>query len=244
MTDARTRATRSLFDGWASTYDDTVRESFGQMSCITFDDYLARVAEALAPAPGARLLEVAVGTAALAITMVRRWASSVHVVGVDANPHMLDRARNNVAMAGLNSSISLREADAADLPFADAFFDGVITSNALHHMDVGAVLTSMARVLRPGGRLVVGDFLEPPRWRSLLGRLVVPPFRFSMRFSSDPARRADGGYATILPWERWEEMLADRGFAVEHHVDFPAEGSPQWEPVPFIVAARRTGAAG
>ncbi len=237
MTDARTLAARTLFDGWAATYDATVRETFGHMSCISYDDYLSRVAEALIPPAGAGVLEVAVGTGALAIAGVRRWPEGVRVVGVDANPHMLAIARHNVEEAGLDGVVTLQEADATAMPFPDDAFDAVITANALHHMDVPAVLSGMARVLRGGGRLVVGDFLEPPRWRSLLGRLVVPPFRFSMRFSSDPARRADGGYATILPWERWAAMLAERGLVVEHHADFPAPGSPQWEPVPFLFSA-------
>jgi len=142
---AGTEATRTLFDDWASTYDATVRETFGHMSGISFDDFLGRICEALAPAPGARVLEVAVGTAALASAVVRRGAAGVHVVGVDASPRMLEVARVNVEAAGLGEAIALQEADATALPFPDASFDGVITSNALHHMDVPKAIAGIAR---------------------------------------------------------------------------------------------------
>jgi ubiquinone/menaquinone biosynthesis C-methylase UbiE len=240
MIDARARANRDLFDTWAPTYDATVREAFGHMAGIAYDDFLARIAEVLAPPPGARVLELAVGTAALTTVVARRWTEVIHILGVDANPRMLEVARANVEARGLGATVTLQEADAATLPFEDASFDAAVASNALHHMDVPAVLSTLARVLRPGGRLVIGDYLEPARWRSLLGRLVVPPYRFSKRFSSDPAQRADNGYATILPWTRWAALLEERGLTVEHHADFPASAASQWEPVPFLVSAVRS----
>jgi ArsR family transcriptional regulator len=80
--------------------------------------------------------------------------------GVDRSPEMLAEAHRRVAAAGLRQ-VTLVRADLAAMPFADASVDGVCSLLALHHAArPAAVVAEFARCVRPGGRVVIGDFVE------------------------------------------------------------------------------------
>jgi demethylmenaquinone methyltransferase/2-methoxy-6-polyprenyl-1,4-benzoquinol methylase len=135
------------------------------------------VAEAVGSAQA--VLDVGTGTAKLAATVARQLPGA-RVVGVDFSEPML-RASTSSAR------IPLAAADALRLPFEDARFDAVMSAFLLRNLsDVGAGIAEQARVLRPGGRLVVlettpgpGGWLQPlfqlyfRRLVPLLGSLVA-----------------------------------------------------------------------
>ena len=99
-----------------------------------------------------RLLDVGCGTGQAS----RRAATFARsVVGVDLSAEML---REATLLAGHVDGVTFMRADAEALPFADASFTAVLCTNSLHHYpDPARALEEMARVLEPGGRLVVGD---------------------------------------------------------------------------------------
>jgi demethylmenaquinone methyltransferase/2-methoxy-6-polyprenyl-1,4-benzoquinol methylase len=143
----------AMFDGVAKRYDltNTVL-SFGQ-------DRLWRRAtrDALDLRPGQRCLDLGAGTGVSTEELTR---SGAYVVGADLSLGML--------AAGVHRGVPLLGADALALPFADESFDAVTISFALRNIvDTGAALRELARVTRPGGRLVVCEFSHPT-W---------PPFR-------------------------------------------------------------------
>ena len=122
---------------------DTVRQE------PAYRAYKARVAELLAPRAGERLLEVGTGTGDDALALAAR--SGADVVGVDSSQTMVDEARRR----------GLREvalADAAALPFDAESFDACWADRVFQHLaDPAAALREMARVTKPGGRLLVVD---------------------------------------------------------------------------------------
>lgn len=142
--------------------------------------------------PGQRALDVCCGTGDVALALARTGAQ---VTGLDFSPEMLAVARRRAQAS--NPPVDFVQGDALALPFADAAFDAVTISYGLRNLaDFAAGLAEMARVLRPGGRLVVLDFGKPAHraWRAVYFaylRAAVPFFGWVF------AGRADA-YAYIL----------------------------------------------
>jgi len=113
------------------------------------------------PADGGTILDVASGTAGVAISLARR--SGARVVGVDLTENMLRRGQSNVAAAGLDGRIRLVAGRAEQLPFPDASFDGLTFTYLLRYVeDPAATLAELARVVKPGGRVASLEFCSPP----------------------------------------------------------------------------------
>jgi demethylmenaquinone methyltransferase / 2-methoxy-6-polyprenyl-1,4-benzoquinol methylase len=160
---ARTRHARELFAPLGPTYDRYARLlSFGQ------DPRWRSFLVSRVPADAHRVLDVASGTAAVAIELARAEAGRM-IVGVDQSPEMLAAGRERVAHAGLGNRIELREGRAEDLPLGDAEFDAVTFTYLLRYVDdVPATLRELARLVRPGGTLAMLEFgLPRGGWRPL-----------------------------------------------------------------------------
>jgi ubiquinone/menaquinone biosynthesis C-methylase UbiE len=107
---------------------------------------------------GVRVLDVGTGPGYLALAAARLVAPGGVAAGIDASPEMIARARLRAARRGL--AVDYRVAAAEALPFDDASFDVIVSRLVFHHLpgDVKRrALGEMARVLTPGGRLVVAD---------------------------------------------------------------------------------------
>ncbi len=114
------------------------------------------------------VLDVATGTAAVAIELVRRHGCTV--VGIDQSPDMLATGRARVERAGLGDRIELVEGHAQELPFEDASFDALTFTYLLRYVDdPAATLAELARVVKPGGTIAGLEFGVPPvaLWRGL-----------------------------------------------------------------------------
>jgi demethylmenaquinone methyltransferase / 2-methoxy-6-polyprenyl-1,4-benzoquinol methylase len=200
---ARTRHARELFAPLGPTYDRYARLlSFGQ------DPRWRSFLVSRVPADAHRVLDVATGTAAVAIELVRADPTRA-VVGVDQSPEMLRAGREQVERGGLTGQIELREARAEALPFADGEFDGVTFTYLLRYVDdVPATLHELARVVRPGGTVAMLEFgLPRAGWRPLwelyvrvglpvAGAVVSPGWSDVGRFLGPSIRDF---------WQRWPE---------------------------------------
>ncbi|WP_245435803.1 class I SAM-dependent methyltransferase [Mesorhizobium tamadayense] len=113
-------------------------------------------------APGFQLLDVGCGTGTQAISAWRRVQPGGSVVGVDISEKMLAAARRKASQAGLD--IAFHHADAAALPFEDGRFDVVTFTTVLHMVPEARrslCLREAARILPPGGRLLLVDYSGP-----------------------------------------------------------------------------------
>jgi ubiquinone/menaquinone biosynthesis C-methylase UbiE len=134
-------------------------------------EYLRRSLDAtlreLSIGPGERVLDVGCGTGALLEAVRGRWPGAAGV-GVDLSLAMLAIARRR-----LPPPVALVAADAGRLPFADGTFDQATCTSALHHWTDPVVgLAEVARVLRPGGRLVLTDWSDDDARLRLFSRLL------------------------------------------------------------------------
>ena len=125
-------------------------------------------------APGQRVLDVACGTGVAAIPAARLGAK---VTALDLTPELLERARHNANLAGLE--IEFHEGDVEKLPFADATFDVVISQfGHIFAPRPALALSEMLRVLKPGGTIAFNTW--PPtllvgQMFALVARYMPPP---------------------------------------------------------------------
>ena len=147
-----------MFDRIARVYDllNTV------MTAGLHHRWRERAADLARVGPGSRVLDVATGTGDLAIELARRVAPGGEVVGSDFSEAMLARARTKPKPAG--AELRFEWGDALELPFADGTFDAATVGfGARNFSDLARGLEEMARVVRPGGRVVVLEFTSPTR---------------------------------------------------------------------------------
>ena len=121
-------------------------------------------------AAGAAFLDVGIGVAALSIAMCRAWPT-LHVVGLDPFEPALVLARQNIAEAGLQDRIALRQIGAEDLTDADAFDLVWFSLPFVPDTILDTALAAVCRSLRPGGWLVTGTFGGPGELGMALARL-------------------------------------------------------------------------
>jgi demethylmenaquinone methyltransferase/2-methoxy-6-polyprenyl-1,4-benzoquinol methylase len=157
--DKRPDEVAAMFDGVARRYDLT-----NSVLSMGLDRGWRRAsAAALEVGPGLRVLDLAAGTA----TSSRAFAASgADVVACDFSVGMLRVGQRRLAADPVGAgSVRLAAGDALALPFPDASFDRVTISFGLRNVaDVDLALAELARVTRPGGRLVVCEFSQPT-WR-------------------------------------------------------------------------------
>jgi demethylmenaquinone methyltransferase / 2-methoxy-6-polyprenyl-1,4-benzoquinol methylase len=170
----RNRFAQSLFTPLPQRYDRLAEIlSFGQNG-----RWRHAMVSAIAAAPGQTVLDVASGTAGVALQIAARTGASV--VGLDLTEQMLRQGQRNVAGAGRGDRIRLTAGRAEQLPFADATFDALTFTYLLRYvLDPQATLNELARVVKPGGRVASLEFLVPPSrfWRAwwwLYTRLLLP----------------------------------------------------------------------
>jgi demethylmenaquinone methyltransferase/2-methoxy-6-polyprenyl-1,4-benzoquinol methylase len=153
----RNRRARWLFAPLAGTYD-----RYAQLASFGQDPRWRRfLVSTVRATPESTVLDVATGTAAVAIELARRYGCSV--VGVDQSAEMLAEGRRRIERAGLASRVRLVEARAESLPFEPASFDALTFTYLLRYVDdPGATLRELARVVRPGGIVGSLEFFVPP----------------------------------------------------------------------------------
>lgn len=181
---------------------------------------LVRVA---APRAGARVLDVATGTADVAIEFAHRTAAA-SITGLDPSSGMLDVGRAKLARdPALRGRIELIEGDALALPFPDASFDAVTIAFGLRNLpDYGRGVREMARVLAPGGRLVVLEFLPPSGAARLVFRTyiatVLPVIGRAVSGSSEAYRYLASSIGSFIRADDVRALLAASGLeAVSTH---------------------------
>jgi demethylmenaquinone methyltransferase/2-methoxy-6-polyprenyl-1,4-benzoquinol methylase len=147
----------AMFDGIAARYDLVNRV----ISLGIDQSWRKKTVAALSLGPGHRVLDLATGTADLAI-QVAQTEPSVSVVGLDPSSKMLEVGRVKVTRAELDARVELVQGDAQALPFERHSFDSVCIAFGIRNVpDRGKALREMARVTRPGGRIAILELSEP-----------------------------------------------------------------------------------
>ena len=171
----------SLFDGISNHYD-----RFNALSSMGIDHCWRRQAVKQLPENCEKLLDVATGTADLAITAMKKKRAK-SIIGVDLSEGMMAVGREKVAKHGMSDSIVLQQANCEALPFEDATFDAIICGYGVRNFaNLEGSLAEMSRVLKPNGKVLIMEFSYPTNWfirgiynfyfshiLPLIGKLVV-----------------------------------------------------------------------
>ena len=187
-------ATRGSVIHWAGHYDQVV-------SLLTLGRRRRLRAMTIALAriqPGDRVLEVGCGTGDVAIAACAPAGPRGSVSGIDAGMEMIAVARDKAARAGV--SVDFRVEPIEALSYPDATFDIVLSSLMMHHLPDDLKrqgLAEIARVLKPGGRLLIVDVKRPStRLGRILNRLMLHS-RLKTAIQDLPAMLRDAGYIGI-----------------------------------------------
>jgi demethylmenaquinone methyltransferase / 2-methoxy-6-polyprenyl-1,4-benzoquinol methylase len=153
-----TRFAQQLFQGLPQRYDLLAEAlSFGQNR-----RWRRAMVDNVVDGGPATVLDVATGTAGVAVQLARR--TGARVMGIDITEAMLRRGRAAVRREGLQARIALVSGQAEQLPFADATFDALTFTYLLRYVaDPAATIAELARVVRPGGVVASLEFHVPPQ---------------------------------------------------------------------------------
>lgn len=123
--------------------------------------FVADFLDAHGPCRGGEILDVGTGPARIPICLCRADAKA-RVLGVDLAMSMLATAGRNIEEAGLAGRIRLERGDAKCLAASDASFEAVVSNTIVHHIpDPAPALAEMARLVAPGGTVMVRDLARP-----------------------------------------------------------------------------------
>ncbi|QNN64409.1 metalloregulator ArsR/SmtB family transcription factor [Sphingomonas rhizophila] len=196
----RAEAARRYFEAHAATWDN-IRSLH-----VAESEVEAAIASALGDEPIGTLLDIGTGTGRMLELFADR---SDGAIGVDRSSEMLRLARVKLDAAGI-ASASLRQGDMYSLPLADRSVDSILLHQVLHYAQApGTAIAEAARVLRPGGRLLVIDFAQHGR-----EELRNQDAHLRLGFADDAIRgwfasaglevdridRLEGGELTVILW--------------------------------------------
>lgn len=211
-----------FFDLWSASYDQPGLQQ------TTYRPIHDAVLERLAGLTPERILDLGCGTGQLTTRLHERFAEAT-IVGADLSNGMLERAAlraeaHDAQTAPLNAlSGSFVRADALRLPLADATFDVVTCTESFHwYADQAGAAAEIARLLRPGGRLVIASIA------TVTG------------FADDAIQRATelaGRPIRPVPKRRLKRLLEAAGFDVTYQGRIPRLGFVPW---PMLTDATRS----
>jgi demethylmenaquinone methyltransferase / 2-methoxy-6-polyprenyl-1,4-benzoquinol methylase len=151
---------RAMFDRIAGLYD----RMNSVMTAGLHHDWRRRAADLAELSPGGRALDVATGTGDLALELATRVGTDGEVVGVDFSERMLELARAKAAASPGGATVRFDSGNALALEYPDDEFDAATVGfGARNFSDLAGGLSEMARVVRPGGRVVVLEITTPRR---------------------------------------------------------------------------------
>jgi ubiquinone/menaquinone biosynthesis methyltransferase len=213
---------KMMFNRVARRYDAANRIMSAGIDVVWRKKAIARLLDGLGETP--RLLDLGAGTLDGALEMARR-APGAWIAAADFAREMLAAGRRKLPSA---AAVATHAADGLRLPYRDAAFDGAFSAFCVRNFaDLGKGLGELRRVVRPGGRAVILEFLRPERPRLFFDRIynahVLPLVGWAVTGDRDAYRYLPDSIAHFRSADEMSALLRGVGFAsVDAHPLFPA----------------------
>ena len=153
-----TNEIQAMFNNIAPRYD-----FLNRLLSIGYDKYWRKMAvNQLGNLGNKTFLDMATGTADIALEIAKRSPSALKIIGMDSSQAMLNLGKNKIKEISFNKEIPLIPGSAENIPIKDKIFDGAITAFGVRNFsDIQKGLLEMHRVLKPNGKIVVLEFSFP-----------------------------------------------------------------------------------
>jgi ubiquinone/menaquinone biosynthesis methyltransferase len=201
---------RTMFNRVARRYDAANRIMSAGIDVVWRKKAIARLLEGLGEAP--RILDLGAGTLDGALEVARR-APGARVAAADFAAEMLRAGRKKLP-AG--ATIDTHAADGHHLPYADGAFDGAFSAFCVRNLrDLRQGLAELRRVVRPGGRVVILEFLRPAKRRfffDLYNNHVLPLVGWAVTGDRAAYRYLPDSIAAFRSPEEFVALLGEVGF--------------------------------
>lgn len=211
---------REMFDSIAPRYD-----LLNRLLSLGIDRRWRRFAvKQIKYADGGRILDVATGTADVALQIAATTPDSVTITGVDFSPQMVELGREKVGMSPFSGRISLQVAPCEAIPFAENSFDSATIAFGIRNVvDRLCGLQEILRVLKPGGRIVILEFSNP---RSKLFKtaynfyfLKILPLIGGLVSNFSAYKYLPDSVLEFPSQEEFKKIMSEAGFKAVTHTD-------------------------
>ena len=233
-----TQVVLDAFTELAPQYEATMDRELQLFWGISYQEFVDRFIATLVFPQGARVLDIATGTAMIPLQVTRRVPGISRVVGLDITPAMLAHGQENVRSSDQSSRIRLVCGSGMVMPFGSRAFDVITCGLGMHHMDADQLVRQMKRVLSPGGWLLMADVGAAPIWRSFIGKVGLAALflRFGLRYSRVRIQAEMDALANMRTASEWRAFLTAAGFTDITITEMP--GLYRFHPVALLIKAR------
>jgi demethylmenaquinone methyltransferase/2-methoxy-6-polyprenyl-1,4-benzoquinol methylase len=212
---------QGMFNRVARRYDTANRIMSGGIDIVWRKKAITRLLDGLGETP--RILDLGAGTLDGALEIARR-APGARIAAADFAREMLRAGRQKLSGA----TIDTHAADGHDLPYRDGAFDGAFSAFCVRNLrDLTGGLDELRRVVRPGGRVVILEFLRPDKPRFFFDRIwnphVLPLIGRAVTGDREAYRYLPDSIAHFRSTAEFAAVMNDVGFAsVETKALFPS----------------------
>jgi ubiquinone/menaquinone biosynthesis C-methylase UbiE len=219
---------------WAATYDKDKVEMFARAGS-SYEEFMVRFLKLCDLRSGMNILDVGTGTGLTAISVAKALSGNCRILGIEPVDAMIEKAKSNIKKEELQDVILIDKSSAENILVENCVYDLVTCTFAIRHTNIKKVLVECIRVLRSKGRIVVADIYAPEKWRSMLGKLMIPAFQFVFRFRKYKAETK----SKLLTISEWRTLLGGLGLTIIDIVEFPGKRDPEWEIGRFVMAVEK-----
>ncbi|MDH3944851.1 MAG: methyltransferase domain-containing protein [Anaerolineae bacterium] len=226
------------FSELAPQYEQVVDQELSTFWGWSYEEFIQGLLSNIEIGEGERVLDIATGTGVIPLALHRRSPDTRQLVGLDITPAVLAVAQKKLRALDGKPPIDLVCASAHSMPYKGHVFSVVLCALASHHMDVEMLLTEIARVIKPGGRLTIADVAAAPVWR-------FPPVRWFLRAAAfvyfvykegwTRALIESSAVENVLTSSEWEARIAEHDFVGIQIAKL--KSGRFWTPSPLIIRA-------